>query len=182
VGRRRLATGVQRRVDDLVELPEAVPGTRRSLRIRRFGRPGARPKAYLQAGLHGDELPGILVLDHLERLLEAAKVEGEIVLVPLANPIGLSQTLVDRHFGRYDLANLSNFNRGWPDLVDAVAAEVGPALGPDPATNVATIREALVRLTRALPAGSENAALRRTLFAHAIDADYVLDLHCDLEA
>src|SRR5690606_1934778 len=73
-------------------------------------------------------------------------------------------------------------NRGWPDLVDAVAAEVGPALGPDPATNVATIREALVRLTRALPAGSENAALRRTLFAHAIDADYVLDLHCDLEA
>lgn len=33
-------------------------GKDHSVRIVRFGAPGARPKAYIQAGLHADELKG----------------------------------------------------------------------------------------------------------------------------
>ena len=40
----------------------------RASTVLRFGTPGARPKAYLQAGLHADELPGMLVLHKLARL------------------------------------------------------------------------------------------------------------------
>ncbi len=47
-----------------VALIPMSPGTARSLTVHRFGAPGARPKAYLQAGVHADEIPGLLVLHH----------------------------------------------------------------------------------------------------------------------
>lgn len=169
-----------------IELPEATPGTRRRLLVHRFGRPGARPKAYLQAALHGDELPGVLVLlaleERLHRLEAAGAVTGEILLVPVANPIGLSQILIASHVGRRDLGDFSNFNRGWPDLAEPVAQRVGPSLGADAGRNVALIRDAMRAVVAELPAVGENAAWRKSLLALAVDADLVLDLHCDLEA
>ena len=55
-----------------------------------FGKPGG-PKAYIQAALHADEVPAMLVAQALrQRLaaLEAAgKVVGEVILVPAANPM-----------------------------------------------------------------------------------------------
>ncbi|MDX6752515.1 succinylglutamate desuccinylase/aspartoacylase family protein [Geminicoccaceae bacterium 1502E] len=171
---------------ELLDLPCPAPGTRRSLKVVRFGRPGARPKAYLQAALHGDELPGVMALAHLEELLAeadaAGRIRGEIVLVPVANPIGLSQSVMGVHAGRYDLASMSNFNRGWPDFLERVAHEAGPRLGLDAAANVALVRAALGEAARSMPAAGENAALRRLLYGLAHDADIVLDLHCDLEA
>jgi predicted deacylase len=169
-----------------IDLPCPAPGTRHSLQALAFGEPGARPKAYLQAGLHGDELPGIMALTLLRPLLEAAeregKIAGEIVVVPVANPIGLGQAIMGSHTGRYDLGLLTNFNRGWPDLAETVAARIGPELGADADRNVALIRSALGEAAVDLPAHGENGALRQALFALAVDADIVLDLHCDLEA
>lgn len=169
-----------------IALPAAAPGTERHLLVQRFGRPGARPKAYLQAALHADELPGVLVLRHLVQRLQAldqaGRVAGEIVVVPMANPIGMAQAIMQSHLGRYDLAAMSNFNRGWPDLLPAVAAAVADRLGPDAAVNVGLIRAALRAAADGLPSTGENAALRRLLCGLAVDADIVLDLHCDLEA
>ncbi len=76
-----------------------TPGTHRELISLHYGQPGAAAgKAYLQASLHADELPGMLVAHHLRRRLDALEAEdritGEIVLVPMANPIGLSQHLL----------------------------------------------------------------------------------------
>ena len=51
----------------VIALPPVAPGTRREIEVLRFGTPGARPKAYLQAGLHADELPGMLVLQRAGR-------------------------------------------------------------------------------------------------------------------
>ena len=91
-----------------IALPTASPFTRRTLRVLRFGRPGARPKAYFQAALHADEIPGMLVLHHLIGLLEEAErrgeVPGEVLVVPVANPIGLGQHLHGRLLGRYELS------------------------------------------------------------------------------
>jgi predicted deacylase len=84
------------RVETTCLRPES-PGSDRVLTSLVFGRAGAGPKAYLQAGLHADEMPGVLVLQALIPLLEAAETEGriagEIRLVPLANPLGASQWL-----------------------------------------------------------------------------------------
>lgn len=169
-----------------IDLPAAAPGTVRHLVAQRFGAKGARPKACLQAALHADELPGILVLRQLARLLADAeahgRLRGEVVLVPLANPIGMAQTIVHSHLGRFDLARMTNFNRDWPDFAPALIERLAGRLGQDAAANVALVRSDMAALVAALPMTGENQALRRHLLGLAVDADIVLDLHCDLEA
>jgi len=162
-----------------------APGTRRSIALHRFGRPGARPKAYLQAAIHANELPGAMALHHLMPMLAAAerarRIKGEIVLVPTVNPIGLAQLVGNNHLGRYEFLGRDNFNRNWPELSAAVAERVG-APGRDAAANVAAIRRAARAVLAAMRPANELQALRRAILSLAVDADVVLDLHCDQEA
>lgn len=164
----------------------AMPGTTHTLTSLHFGTPGAGPKVFVQASLHADEAPGMLVAHHLRLRLAALEAEGrlrgEVVLVPAANPLGLGQWLLRSHVGRFDLASGENFNRGYRDLTDATFVAVNGRLGDDAAANVALVRAALRDAVAALPAPSLLEHLRRTLYALAIDADLVLDLHCDGEA
>ena len=168
------------------ELFGASPGVRHSLQVLRFGVPGARPKVTLQAALHADEVPAMLAAQRLrERLaaLEAAgELRGEVVLIPAANPLGLAQQLLGQHQGRFDLRDGVNFNRGYADLGSAVAAAVEGRLGQDPAHNVALIRDSLAAAAQALVATTPTQDLKHRLLREAIDADYVLDLHCDSQA
>lgn len=171
---------------ETLRLPSAGPGTERHLTVLRYRGAQPGPKAYVQAAVHADEVPALLVAQHLRERLTAldgaGRLRGEIVLVPYANPIGLTQFLQGWHLGRYELDSGSNFNRGYPDLFEAVAAAVAPRLGTDAATNIALIRDALRdALPRQQPA-DENAALKQHLYALSCDADVVLDLHCDYQA
>ena len=171
---------------DLLTLPGQTPGSEQHLTVHRFGHPGARPKAYLQASLHADETPAMLVQHHLLRLLDAADraggITGEIVIVPYANPIGLAQFVEGYHLGRHDLGGAGNFNRNWPDLVAPVAEQVADDLTGDAKANVALIRTAMAAALRAREPATPLESLRLLLMQEAIDADLVLDLHCDDEA
>ncbi len=169
-----------------IALPAVAPGTSRSITVLRFGTPGAGPKAYIQASLHADEIPAMLVADHLARLLteaaERGQIQGEILLVPYANPIGLGQTVYGELLGRYELGGDGNFNRGYPQIAEAVAGRVADRLGSDAAANVAAIKQAIRdELASRQPMG-EAPVLKHLLFGMAADADIVLDLHCDSEA
>ena len=150
------------------------------------GTPGVRPKVYLQAALHADETPGLLVQHHLLPLLEAAEdrgeIKGEIVVLPYANPIGLAQFANGENLGRYELGGGGNFNRNWPDLFEPVAEAVADRLSDDAAGNVAVIRGAMLDFLDRQEAGNELQSLRLALARLAVDADVVLDLHCDDEA
>ncbi len=165
-----------------IPLPSPAPGTERSLLAHRYGRPGARPKVYVQAALHADEIPGLLVAQHLllelERFQAQGAVQGEVVVVPAANPVGLAQHLGGRLVGRFDLAGSGNFNRDFPDLAPAVLERVRDVLGADPAANVAAVRKALGEALADLPPAGEADTLKRALLGLAQDADLVLDLHC----
>lgn len=162
-----------------------TPGTQRELVSLHYGATGG-PKAYVQASLHGDELPGMLVAHHLRLQLDAleaaGQITGEIVLVPMANPIGLSQFMLHAHLGRFELTTGENFNRHYPDQIDAVAASVESQLGSDAARNVAVLRRALKAAVEAAPVDTELQSQRRQLMALSCDADIVLDLHCDAQA
>ncbi|MDE1571114.1 succinylglutamate desuccinylase/aspartoacylase family protein [Aquabacter sp. P-9] len=157
-----------------------------ALTVLRFGTPGARPKAYLQAGLHADEFPGMLALRHLAARLEEraarGEIAGEIVLVPQANPLGLAQHRFGLLQGRFHEASGANFNRDYPDLAAAIGDRIGPRLGPDPAANIATIRAAMGDALADMTGEGEMERLRLTLMGLAYDADMVLDLHADNEA
>lgn len=159
-----------------------LPGSPHQLTVLRFGAAGTGSKAYLQAGLHADEFPGMLVLRILSRHLAEAEargeVHGEILVVPQANPIGLAQTETSFLMGRLESGTWENFNRNYADLSDLGSLP----LGPDPAANVETIRAAMsARLAGMHPDGAL-AHLRHTLLTLAHDADLVLDLHADNEA
>ncbi len=163
----------------------ATPGTTHQLLSLHYGTPGAGLKVMIQASLHADEVPGMLVAHHLRQRLDAlqdqGRVRGEVVLVPAANPIGLGQWLLRGIQGRFDLASGENFNRHYADLTSTVAAAVQGRLGSDTTANLACVRTALRAAVAALPVASALESLRKTLFGLAVDADIVLDLHCDGE-
>lgn len=59
------------------ELLTAVPGTTRHIHSFHYGPANAPSKVYIQASLHADELPGMLVLWHLkQRLAELEAARG----------------------------------------------------------------------------------------------------------
>ena len=161
-------------------------GTQKTLTSFHFGQPGAGPKIYIQASLHAEELPGMLAAYHLRPLLErldaAGQIQGQIVLVPMANPIGAAQRVQHKPAGRFELDSGENFNRHYPDFARHIADEVLPALGKDAASNVALVRQAMGRYLAQWMPKTELHSLRRTLLQLSFDADYVLDLHCDCEA
>jgi hypothetical protein len=163
-----------------------TPGTGRSIVFHRFGRSGSRPKAYLQAAIHANELPGAMALHHLMPMLieadQRGRIRGEIVVVPTVNPIGLSQLVGSNHLGRYDFLGRDNFNRNWLDLSGAVAESVGGRLGRDAGDNIAMIRKAALGALAAMKPVNELQTLRVEAMKLSVDADIALDLHCDLEA
>ena len=161
-------------------------GSQKTLTSFHFGHSGARPKVYIQASLHAEELPGMLAAHHLRHLLEQAEtqgqIQGEIILVPMANPIGLAQRAHHKPMGRFDLNTAENFNRHFPDLTAAVLPLIDGKLGSNGDTNVATIRQAMATHLHAWQPDTELASQRKQLVSLAFDADVVLDLHCDCEA
>jgi predicted deacylase len=117
---------------------------------------GDGPRVHLQAGVHADEIAGMLVLHKLLPRLRAAhdagRLRGTVTVVPQANPLGLTQFCQGRLVGRFHEATNRNFNR---QFIESAAAE-------RPASSVAAWQKALLGL--------------------ALDAQIVLDLHTDAEA
>jgi uncharacterized protein len=161
-------------------------GSHRTLSSFHFGTPGKGPKIYVQASLHAEELPGMLAAHHLRGMLQAAEAEGqlqgEVIVVPVANPLGLAQRLDRKPMGRFDLDTSENFNRHYPELAQAIWPAVRDALGNDGPANVRLVRQAVTDYLRRWQPTTELQSLRHTLLTLAHDADFVLDLHCDAEA
>lgn len=122
----------------------------------RFEGDGSGPIVHLQAGVHADEIAGMLVLHLLMQRLEVAeaagRLKGHITVVPQANPLGIGQFRQGRILGRFHDATGHNFNRGF-DQSTAMA---------QPSTNVQEWQKKLVQL--------------------AASADVMLDLHTDDES
>jgi hypothetical protein len=122
----------------------------------RFEGDGHGPKVHVQAGVHADEIAGMLVLHLLMQRLRVAeaggRLKGSVTVVPQANPLGIGQFRQGRILGRYHDATGHNFNRGF-DQSAAMERSM---------TNVQQWQKKLVQL--------------------AAPADVMLDLHTDDEA
>jgi predicted deacylase len=151
-----------------------------------YGTPGLGKKVYIQASLHADEVPAMLVAhflrQELDRLDAEGLIHGEIILVPAANPIGLSQTIHGTPFGRYDLSTGVNFNRAYKHVASDLKQSLAGKLGTDAAANVALIRAHARQSLEEWAPTTSGGLLKKTLLSMAIDADIMLDLHCDNEA
>ncbi|MGB1238957.1 MAG: succinylglutamate desuccinylase/aspartoacylase family protein, partial [Pseudomonadales bacterium] len=167
---------------ETIELKSPTPGVSRALTVHCFKGEQAGPKVYLQAALHADEWPGLLTLQHLLAHLIACDARGdicgEIVLVPYANPIGMDQRVNGTVIGRHAFSAEGNFNRNWPDFSAVLAA----ALDEQPDLSLAQLREKLQAAVASLSRDTPLQELRAALLSLSIDADIVLDLHCDSQA
>jgi uncharacterized protein len=139
-----------------VTLEGDTPGQEFFLRVFRFRGSGQGPAVYMQAGLHANEMPGVVALDRLILRLEAAekdgRLSGSVTLVPQANPIGLAQAVFGETLGRFDVNSRINFNRSFPKDT-----------------------------TESSPGRLASERLKSILLALAVETDVVLDLHCDDE-
>lgn len=160
-----------------------TPGRSTELNYYRVGPTKADRKVYLQAAIHADEQPGILVLHHLLQLLRDADKAGDLnaqfVVFPMVNPLGMADIEFGQHQGRYNRGTGVNHNRGWPSLYPAVGQELIEKLGEDGDENIAMVRAALRAWVDDMPQLTALQQWRQTLFAEACDADYVFDIHCD---
>ncbi|HAV36574.1 MAG TPA: hypothetical protein DCX52_09505, partial [Massilia sp.] len=151
-----------------------------------YGQPGSGKKVYIQASLHADEVPAMLVAhflrQELDRLDAEGKIRGEIILVPAANPIGLSQTIHGTPFGRYDLSTGVNFNRAYKHVAQDLKQSLEGKLGQDAEANIALIRAHARKSLEEWAPSTAGGQLKKTLLSMAIDADIMLDLHCDNES
>ncbi|MGF6836416.1 putative deacylase [Paraburkholderia youngii] len=170
-----------RRLD--IQLPSPAPGVQLTLLAHQFGKRGNGRSVYLHAGLHADEHPGLLVLQHLLAMLvqldAAGLIDGLVTVVPYANPIGMSQRLFGAVVGRFDFENGENFNRNFPRLDQQVAAHVADV---SDRTNTPEIyRTLFADMLGKATATTPSQALKLELARLAIEHDIVLDLHCDTD-
>jgi predicted deacylase len=168
------------------DLLAPVPGTARQIHSFHFGPPQSAKSAYIQASLHADELPGMLVAWHLKQRLaeleDAGQLLGQVTLVPMANPIGQAQVVMDMPLGRYELETRENFNRAFINVSQQVGDEVEALLNDDAAHNLQLIRASLQQALLNHTPKTQLQSQRVTLQRLACQADVVLDLHCDFEA
>jgi predicted deacylase len=164
----------------------STDGMAHQLRIDRFGPRGSGKKVYVQAGLHADEVPAMLVAVWLKARLQALeeqnRLRAEVVLLSVANPIGLGQFVLGHPVGRFDLASGRNFNRGFPMLAAQIGDALEGRLNDDPQHNCALVRQVWRELLDRQTPRQTFDDLQRTLMQLSVDADIILDLHCSREA
>jgi predicted deacylase len=167
-----------------IPLPSLAPGNAQHLVKHCFSSNGSARSAYIQAGLHADEHPGLLVVQHLLERLQVLEREdrvlGEIVICPFANPVGLGQNVFGYVTGRFNLSNGENFNRNFPDVTQALAAVI-PTLSEEPA-DTPQLKQLLTHLLDPQASADCVAVTKRELLREALKHDLVLDLHCDTAA
>jgi len=167
-------------------LLQATHGSSRQIESEHYGEAIEGRKIYIQAALHADEIPAMLVATILRRHLlvleKNNKLKAEIVLVAVANPPGLSQHIMGASSGRFELGSGRNYNRNFPVPHEEIAEKIQHKLGQDINANQALIRAAWGEAIDAWTPADEFQSLQRTLLFLAHDADIVLDLHCSREA
>ena len=69
------------------------------------------PNVYIQANMHGAEVQGNAVIFQLLELLQHCKLQGNITLVPYANPVACNHKNGEYTLGRFDPITGENWNR-----------------------------------------------------------------------
>ncbi|MEL6927642.1 MAG: succinylglutamate desuccinylase/aspartoacylase family protein [Cyanobacteria bacterium J06600_6] len=173
-----------------IELLKLASGDILSLQVYKFkgDRPGK--KAYIQANLHGAEIVGNAVIGQLiEHLstIESDRLEGEIWLVPVCNPLGVNQRSHFFSTGRFNSYDGKNWNRIFWDY-EQEADDLGEFARSQLDLPVAEIRRNyLAKIEQAWEQEQKRLSLPRSatvsrqyryqLQSLCLDADYVIDIH-----
>lgn len=177
---------------DSIPLMQLASGDQLALQIYRFIGQEKGKKTYIQANLHGAEIVGNSVIYQLINeliLLDNQALIGEVVLVPVCNP--LSTIARGHHFsiGRYNPYTGEDWNRIFWDyekesqnLEEFAKIQIknNASLGIIRQNYLAMIQSALARHQPKITSSSGvsfNHLYRYYLQSLCLDANYVIDIH-----
>ncbi len=137
--------------------------------------------AYIQSGIHGSEIQGywlcMLLIDYFSK----NPPQGDITIVPIANPCGLNNKMGEYTLGRFDPVTGDNWNRNYVDLTTIVESFLQ-------AHKDLSFVELIPLFKKRLKSELQHKLEANNLYAKklalqlqnlASGADLVLDLHCD---
>ena len=168
-----------------VPLRELYDGNSQNIRVFQITGENPGPHAYIQAGIHGAELQGNLVIQEILGYLRDHPLRGVVTLVPFCNPQALAVKMGHYSYGRFNPITGENWNRSYRKLnldYDAFAKDYLTAPLEDVKRNFK--KEILLSLENFYKKSkdyyfwpNENEGLCLTLQKLAAPADIVLDLH-----
>ena len=171
-----------------IDLFKLASGDVLSLQVYKFsGMPGK--KAYIQANLHGAEIVGNGVIQHLIEYLmtlNESQLQGEIWLVPVCNPMGVNQRSHFFSTGRFNSYDGKNWNRIFWDYEKEAELDV---FAQSQLNNTPEVirKNFLTEIQQAWEKEYENInrsssvplsqQYRYQLQSLCLDANYVIDIH-----
>jgi predicted deacylase len=105
----------------MINLRTLASGASLPLRVYTIkGRDPTAKTAYIQSSMHGSEVQGNAVIAHLLEHFATSPPEGDVVLVPNANPYAVNQKGAEYTMGRFDPTTGDNWNRAYwlPDVAE----------------------------------------------------------------
>lgn len=171
-----------------INLCKLASGDVLALQVYKFsGKPGK--KVYIQANLHGAEIVGngvIYKLIEFLTALEPDKLQGEIWLVPVCNPMGVNQRSHFFSTGRFNSYDGKNWNRiFWDYEKEAKIGEFAQSQLNNPPEVIrknflAKIQQAWTKEYNKINRPSSvplSQQYRYQLQSLCLDANYVIDIH-----
>ena len=114
-------------------LPAPSLGVQRDVVSLHFGVPGAGPRCICKPACTPTNCRACWCCTIWRKALAAAEqadeLIGEVIVVPVANPIGLGQSVLREPVGRFALHSGDNFNRGYPPSWPSQCAPGWPGNG-----------------------------------------------------
>jgi predicted deacylase len=167
---------------EIMHVGEMASGAALTVPVYRLKGDPAAPSVYIQANMHGAEVQGNAVIFQLLELLKNTEINGDITLVPYANPVGCNHKNGEYTLGRFDPITGVNWNRMYHFDADIIKPFVRECIGKSNQaieTNfkklmINSIEEKLEHNIYGLTTG-QRIAYQLQRLAH--QADFVLDLH-----
>lgn len=95
----------------VLHVGEMASGVQLTIPVYRLKSKMAGAKVYIQANMHGAEVQGNAVIFQLLEILKNTEFNGEITLVPYANPVACNHKNGEYTLGRFDPITGVNWNR-----------------------------------------------------------------------
>lgn len=96
---------------EIMHVGEMASGAALTVPVYRIKGSNKGPSAYIQANMHGAEVQGNAVIFQLLEQLKNLSLNGDITLVPYANPVGCNHKNGEYTLGRFDPITGVNWNR-----------------------------------------------------------------------
>jgi hypothetical protein len=95
----------------VLQVGEMASGAQLTIPVYRLKSKKIGPKVYIQANMHGAEVQGNAVIFQLLEILKNTQFNGEVTVVPYANPVACNHKNGEYTLGRFDPITGVNWNR-----------------------------------------------------------------------